>query len=136
MNQISIGKRLSLVFALLLILLLALTATGVWRMNSASQMTDELIKTKLEHERMVDEWFKVIEVNAARTTTAWQAADPAQQKAVEALMKKSSARATEIQDKLATTIIDPTAKAALDGVLATRKAYTEARARVFKEKAA
>jgi methyl-accepting chemotaxis protein len=136
MNQISIGKRLSLVFALLLVLLLALTATGVWRMNSASDMTDELIKSQLENERMVDEWFKVIEVNAARTTTAWQASDPVLQKAVEAQMKKSSARATEIQDKLATTITDPGAKAALDAVLSTRKAYTEARVRVFKEKAA
>jgi len=136
MNQLSIGTRLSLVFALLLVLLLALTATGVWRMNSASQMTDELIKSKLENERMVDEWFKVIEVNAARTTTAWEASDPALQKAVEAQMKKSSARATEIQDKLAVTIVAPAAKQALDAVLGTRKAYTEARARVFKEKAA
>jgi len=136
MNQLSIGTRLSLVFFLLLGLLLALTATGVWRMNSASQMTEQLISSKVENERMVDEWFKVIEVNAARTTTAWQASDPAQQKAVEAQMKKSSARATEIQDRLAVTIVDPAAKAALDGVLSTRKAYTDARARVFKEKAA
>ncbi|HEY0064092.1 MAG TPA: methyl-accepting chemotaxis protein [Telluria sp.] len=136
MNQYSIGTRLSVVFALLLALLLALTATGVWRMNSASALTDELIKTKLEHERMVDEWVKIIEVNAARTTTAWQAVDPAAQQATEALMKKSSARATEIQEKLAVVITDPSAKAALDGVLNTRKAYTEARARVFKEKAA
>ncbi|SHG41612.1 methyl-accepting chemotaxis protein [Massilia sp. CF038] len=136
MNQLSIGTRLSLVFALLLVLLLALTGTGVWRMNSASEMTDELMKSKLENERMVDEWVKVIEVNAARTTTAWQASDPAAQKAVEAQMKKSSARATEIQEKLAVVITDPAAKTALDGVLTTRKAYTEARARVFKEKAA
>ena len=84
----------------------------------------------------VDEWFKVNEVNAARTTTAWRAVDPAEQQAIQAAMKKSSARATEIQTRLASTIVDPTAKAALAKVLETRKVYTEARARVFKEKAA
>jgi methyl-accepting chemotaxis protein len=136
MKQMSIGSRLALVFALVLGLLVALTAIGVWRMNSASAMTSDLIATKLQNERMVEEWFKVIEVNAARTTTAWQATDPELQKAVEAQMKKSSARATEIQDKLAVTVKHPSAKAALDAVLATRKAYTGARSRVFKEKAA
>jgi len=136
MKRLSIGSRLAVVFSLVLALLVALTAIGVWRMNSASAMTDELIHAKLENERMVDEWFKVIEVNAARTTTAWQASDPEQQKAVEAAMKKSSARATEIQNRLAVTVTDPVAKQALDAVLSTRKAYTDARARVFKEKAA
>ena len=136
MKNLSIGTRLGSVFALILLLLLAVTAIGIWRMHSASQMTAAMVGTKLPNERMVDEWFKVIEVNAARTTTAWRAADPAEQQDVEAQMKKSSARATEIQTTLAKTITDPTAKAALDKVLDTRKAYTEARARVFKEKAA
>jgi methyl-accepting chemotaxis protein len=136
MKQLSIGSRLAVVFSMVLALLLALTAIGVWRMNSASAMTSDLIGSTLENERMVNEWFKVIEVNAARTTTAWQALDPAQQAAVEAQMKKSSGRATEIQKTLAKTVVNPVAKAALDGVLSTRKAYTDARAVVFKEKAA
>ncbi len=136
MNNFSIGARLASVFGLILLLLLAVTVIGVWRMNSASGLTDQMVKNRLPNERMVDEWFKVIEVNAARTTTAWRASDPAEQQEVEAQMKKSSARATEIQKTLATTVTEPGAKAALDKVLDTRKAYTEARARVFKEKAA
>ena len=136
MKNLPIGVRLGAVFALILLLLLAVTAIGVWRMSGANAMTQYLVQSRLPNERMVDEWFKVIEVNAARTTTAWRATDPDEQKATEALMKKSSARATVIQDALATAITDPGAKAALDKVLATRKAYTEARARVFKEKAA
>jgi methyl-accepting chemotaxis protein len=136
MKNLSIGTRLGSVFALILLLLLAVTAIGVWRMSEASALTEHLVKTRLPNERMVDEWFKVIEVNAARTTTAWRATVPEEQKEIEAEMKKSSARATEIQTTLATTITEPTAKAALDKVLDTRKAYTEARARVFKEKAA
>ena len=136
MKNLTIGARLGSVFTLILVLMLAVTIIGVWRMSGASQMTDQMVNNRLPNERMVAEWFKVIEVNAARTTTAWRATDAAEQKEVEAQMKKSSARATEIQTTLATSITDPTAKAALDKVLDTRKAYTEARARVFKEKAA
>jgi methyl-accepting chemotaxis protein len=136
MKNYSIGIRLGAVFALILLLLLAVTGIGLWRMQDANQMSQDLIKQQLPNERMIDEWFKVIEVNAARTTTAWRATDPSEQKEVEAQMKKSSARATEIQDTLGKTLTDPRAKAALDKVLETRKAYTGARANVFKEKAA
>ena len=136
MKNLSIGTRLGSVFALILLLLLAVTAIGVWRMHSASQMTAGLVGSKLPNERMVAEWFKVIEVNAARTTTALRAVDPVEQQEVEAQMKKSSARATEIQTTLTKMITDPIAKEALAGVLAARKGYTEVRARVFKEKAA
>ena len=136
MKNLSIGVRLGSVFSLILLLLLAVTVIGVWRMNGASVMTDNMVNNRLPNERMVGEWAKLIEVNAARTTTAWRAVVPDEQKVTEAEMKKTSARLTEIQNLLATTIVDPVAKAALDKVLDTRKAYTEARARVFKEKAA
>ncbi len=136
MKNLPIGLRLGLVFAMIVLLLLAVTGIGLWRMSVASSMTGELVQSRLPNERMIDEWFKVIEVNAARTTTAWRATDPEEQKEVEAQMKKSSARATVIQDTLGKTITEPTAKAALAQVLETRKAYTAARANVFKQKAA
>jgi methyl-accepting chemotaxis protein len=104
MKNLPIGTRLGLVFSMIVLLLLAVTAVGVWRMSTASVMTNQLVQSRLPNERMVDEWFKVIEVNAARTTIAWRATDPAEQKEVEALMKKSSARATIIQDTLVKTL--------------------------------
>jgi methyl-accepting chemotaxis protein len=82
MKNLRIGTRLSLGFAIVLMLLVALTVIGVWRMQSASAMTDEMIGVKVRNERLIGEWAKVIEVNAARTTTAWVLADPAEQKAL------------------------------------------------------
>ncbi len=136
MKNLAIGSRLALGFAIVLLFLVALTSIGVWRMHSASALTDALIKVKVRNERLIEEWAKVVEVNAARTTTAWQASDAADQKAVEDQMKLSSARATEIQTPLGVSLEHPAAKAALARVLETRKAYTGARAQVFKEKAA
>jgi methyl-accepting chemotaxis protein len=132
----NIGTRLALGFAIVLALLVALSAIAIWRMQAASAMTDDLINEKVRNERLIDEWQQVIEVNAARTSTAWLAADAADQKAVEDQMKKSSARATEVQNNLVVVLQEPLAKGLLADVLAARAAYTTARAQVFKDKAA
>ncbi|HEU4373231.1 MAG TPA: methyl-accepting chemotaxis protein, partial [Telluria sp.] len=136
MKNLNIGARLALGFAIVLSLLVALTAIAVWRMQSASAATDVLISEKVRNERLIDEWQQVIEVNAARTTTAWLATDAADQKGVEDQMKRSSARATEVQNKLVEVLQEPLAKGLLADVLSTRTAYTTARASVFKGKAA
>ena len=136
MKNLHIGTRLGLGFALVLLLLVALTAVGLWRMRSANAMTSDMVQVHVRHERMLEEWVKVIEVNAARTTTAYRATDPVEQKVVEAQMKASSARATEIQNALENVLADERSKAQLAALMQTRKAYIDVRSRVFKEKAA
>ena len=136
MKNLKIGLRLSLGFAIVLTLLIGLSAYAIVRMEHASALTTDLVSDQVRNERLIDEWHQVVEVNAARTTTAYLASEPDDQMAVEAQMKASSARATEIQNKL-TEVLDRAAeKARLADVLETRKSYTSARANVFKEKAA
>ena len=132
----NIGARLAIGFAVVLSLLVALTAIAVWRMQSASAMTDELVDVKVRNERLIGEWRQVIEVNAARTTAAWLATDAADEEAIEAQMKASSARATQIQDQLVQVLQEPLAKSQLAEVLTHRAAYVAARTKVFKDKAA
>jgi methyl-accepting chemotaxis protein len=136
MKNLRIGTRLAGGFAIVMLLLVALTAIGVWRMHSASAKTDDLVNVRVRDERLIDEWAKVIEVNTARTTTAWKVSDAADQKAVEEQMKGSSARATDIQTLLGETLQEPAARALLNKVFDTRKTYLAARAEVFKQKAA
>ena len=136
MKNISIGTRLAIGFGAVLLLLVALTVNTVWRIYSASVLTEELVKVKVRNERLIHEWQLVVEVNAARTTAAWLAADAADQKAVETLMKDTSARATQIQEKLAVFLQEPIAKNQFAEVVTKRAAYTTARAKVFKDKAA
>ncbi|NHZ98347.1 hypothetical protein F2P46_21865 [Massilia sp. CCM 8734] len=74
MKNLSIGTRLTLGFALVLLFLVALTGIGVWRMQQASVMTDNMVKDTVRNERLIDGWAKVIEVNAARTLAQRSAA--------------------------------------------------------------
>ena len=135
MKNLKIGVRLGLAFSVVLLLLTALTLVGIARMQSASAMTDALVHERVRIERMVTEWQKVVEVNAARTTAAWKVQDTGDQKDFEQQMAKSSGRATELQDALGGILQDPEGKAGHQAILAARKAYVDARKAVFKAKA-
>ncbi len=136
MNNFKIGTRLGIGFALVLFLLIAMTIVGLLRLGHASALTDEMISVKVRDERMVAEWGKVIEVNAARTMGAVMVSDPADQKAIEALMASSSAVATRIQDEIGKNIQDAELKSRFDTLQVARKTYTDIRKAVFSAKAA
>ncbi|MFZ4875327.1 methyl-accepting chemotaxis protein [Janthinobacterium sp. Mn2066] len=136
MKNLKIGVRLGGGFAAVLLLLITLTVVGIVQMQGASRETDELITVKVRNERLISEWTKVIEVNAARTVAAWKVTDPEDQKQFEKEMTASSARATEIQDDIGKSQLNAEEKALYQEVLAARKAYTEVRKNVFKAKSA
>ncbi|MBB3224821.1 methyl-accepting chemotaxis protein [Pseudoduganella umbonata] len=136
MGNLRIGARLALGFALVLALLAAMTVTGVLRMNGASRLTDELVTQRVHNERLMAEWNKVIEVNAARTIAAFLAPDAATQKAIEATMAASSKRATEIQDLLGRTLADDDSRRGHAAVMAARKQYSDIRKNMLAAKVA
>jgi methyl-accepting chemotaxis protein len=135
MKNLKIGVRLGLAFAVVLLLLTALTLVGIERMQRASAMTDALVRDHVRVEWQVAEWQKVVEVNAARTSAAWKVSDSADQKGFEQQMAQSSGRATELQDNLGKVLQDPVGKAQHAAILAARKAYVDTRKAVFKAKA-
>ncbi|MDX8124369.1 methyl-accepting chemotaxis protein [Janthinobacterium sp. GMG2] len=134
MKNLKIGVRLGGGFAAVLLLLTTLTVVGIVQMQSASKETDALVNVKVRNERLIGEWTKVIEVNAARTAAAWKVSDPEHQKQFEKEMAVSSARATEIQNDIGKSELSAEEQALYQDVLSTRKAYTEVRKNVFKAK--
>ncbi|MBJ7313430.1 methyl-accepting chemotaxis protein [Rugamonas sp. CCM 8940] len=136
MKNLKIGTRLGLGFSIILLLLTVMTLIGILRLSSASALTEEMVGVQVRDERLIAEWVKVIEVNAARTTGAWMVADPADQKALETLMAESSGRATQIQDQIGAELGNGELKPLFQQVLDTRKAYTAVRKAVFVAKGA
>ena len=134
MKNLKICVRLGGGFAAVLTLLTTLTVVGIVQMQNASRETEDLVHVKVRNERLIAEWTKVIEVNAARTAAAWKVSDPEHQKQFEKEMAVSSARATEIQDAIGKSELNVQEKALYQDVLSTRKAYTEVRKNVFKAK--
>ncbi len=136
MKNLKIGTRLGIGFALILVLLTAMTVIGILRLSAASALTDHMIDVKIRDQRLIAEWTKIVEVNAARTMGAWLVADPLDQKMIEGLMTRSSSRATEIQDRIGADIDDDALRPLFQNVMDTRKAYTASRKSVFAAKTA
>ena len=134
MKNLRIGVRLGGGFAAVLLLLTSLTVVGIVQMQGASRQTDALVHVKVRNERLIGEWAKVIEVNAARTAAAWKVSDVAHQQQFEKEMAASSARATQIQDEIGKSELNEQERSLFQQVLSTRKAYTEVRKQVFKAK--
>jgi len=134
MKNLKIGVRLGGGFAAVLLLLTSLTVVGIVQMQGASRQTDALVHVKVRNERLIGEWAKVIEVNAARTAAAWKVSDVAHQQQFEKEMAASSARATQIQDEIGKSELNEQERSLFQQVLSTRKAYTEVRKQVFKAK--
>jgi methyl-accepting chemotaxis protein len=135
LRNLRIGTRLGFGFAVVLALLALMTLVGVLRMQQASRMTEQLVAEHTRNERLMAEWTKIIEVNAARASAAFLATDPAEQKAIEATMAQSSGRATEIQDLLGRELTEASARTAHAAVLTARKAYVATRKTVLTSKA-
>jgi methyl-accepting chemotaxis protein len=135
MVNLRIGARLALGFAVVLVLLAAMTVAGVVRMQGAGRLTTELVEERVHNERLMAEWTKIIEVNAARANAAFLAVDPAEQKAIEATMAESSKRATEIQDQLGRTLTDEASRRGHAAVMDARKRYLAVRKTMLGAKA-
>ena len=127
MKNLKIGHRLALGFACLLVMLLMIAGTSIWRMHAAAEATDTLVKTSLRDERLLADWRKAIELNAVRATASLRSTDPVAGKELAADMAASSARAEVIQNGFVASAADPAMKALLVTLMDTRKAYTGSR---------
>ena len=136
MKNLNIGARLGLGFGIVLLLLAAMTAIAVVRMQTANALTDRLINTSYKNQRLVAEWAKIIEINAVRSAAAWQATNEADQKAYEADMAVAVARSAELQETINKSFRNPGVRTQFEQVLVARVAYVDIRKVLFQLKAA
>jgi methyl-accepting chemotaxis protein len=133
-KNLKIGARLGLGFAIVLALLVALAVTAHTRMQSAGDMTDRLVHTSIKNQRNVAEWGKHIEVNSAMIETAFVATDRAVIQDIAERMKAVSARSTQLQQDIESSLRNEGVKAQFALVKEVRAGYLEARAALFKAK--
>jgi methyl-accepting chemotaxis protein len=130
-----IGTRLGASFGFLLFLMTLLTAGGLWELRTFEAQTDRILNDAIAKERIVNEWHASTELNGARTAIMAGSTVEAERTAVEAAIKKTSARISELQKQLETLIKDGAEHALLGEVMVKRKAYTKARSAVSDAKA-
>ncbi len=134
MKNLKIGTRLGIAFAALLILMSVITGIGVWRLQSVGSLTDYMVNNALAKERLVNAFYKSIELNVGRIVAAAKNADPAQQKFYKDEIIATIARNNGYVKQMEEQIQDPEGKALLNEINENRKIVIADNTAVFKEK--
>ena len=135
MKNLNIGSRLGVGFAVVLLLLAALTVTALVRMQTASDLTYRLINTSIKNQRMVAEWSKIIELNSVRGVASFEITDPAVRAKIEDDLKVDAERSSKLQDDIVASLRNPGVIEQFKVVRKVRTDYVTTRGRAFKMKA-
>jgi methyl-accepting chemotaxis protein len=76
MNSLSIGKRLTLGFAGILALTVAIVVISLWRLNTATSQTKTMMEVPLAKERMISDWYMLVYAGVRRTSAVAKSSDP------------------------------------------------------------
>ncbi|MDB5765713.1 MAG: hypothetical protein JWQ61_527 [Collimonas fungivorans] len=121
-----IGVRLGVGFTAILLLVVAITGIGIWRLQQTGAAVDTMVSQFLVRERLAAEWQDAVAVNAVRTMAVVRSDDSKTQKILQSEMSATSERASELQTKLH-GLSDDQGRQALGEIAAARAAYIEMR---------
>ena len=134
-NNLNIGKRLAIGFALTLAMSVLIAAAGVWRLNQVAADTGNILAQPLAKERMISEWYTQIFAAVRRTAAIVKSSDPS----LGPYFKEDAAATGKVSTQLIKQI-EPLIEGAEETALfkkigEQRKRYSEARDSAVKAKA-
>jgi methyl-accepting chemotaxis protein len=137
LNDFNIGPRLAIAFGLVLLVVAALAAAGVWRLEALKRDSHQVATIDMERSVMAHRWSALIELNWVRTLAALRSTDTAQFEGWVQDMDKTSKQISEVQKQLEQSLGDDVAGKALMAEVATaREAYRGPRAALMKARRA
>jgi len=136
LNNIKVGSRLALAFGLLLFIMAAISATGVWRLQGLAETTHQLGTIDNEKLKMAVQWRQTIDLNWIRTRASIMDADTSRIPLWQADMDKTSEISNASRKRLVELVQTEEGKKLLASIDAAREAYRTPRAAVLKRRQA
>ncbi|MGJ9418018.1 methyl-accepting chemotaxis protein [Massilia sp. CMS3.1] len=134
-NNLNIGKRLAIGFALTLAMAVLIAAVGIARVNSGAASTAQVLAEPLAKERMISEWYMQVFAAVRRTAAIVKSSDPALGPFFKEDAAQTGKRSAELMKQIEPLIVDGEEKALFDRITEQRKAYSSARDLAVKAKA-
>ena len=75
LRNVSIGVRLGLGFAVILLFSMVITGISVWRLHDVATATRNMMEQPLAKERYISDWYSKIDSGIRRTTAIVRSAD-------------------------------------------------------------
>jgi methyl-accepting chemotaxis protein len=136
LRNLRIGTRLSLAFGVILLIVAASAAMGVWRLQTLAALTHSLATEDNEKNQVAVRWRQTIDLNWVRTQAALLDADTRRIPMWQAEMDKTSEVTLASRKRLHELVQTDVGKALLADIDAKREAYRTPRAEILKRKLA
>jgi methyl-accepting chemotaxis protein len=136
LSQFSVGKRLSIGFALILTLSALAALVGLIQLNKVASATNQLMQQPLTTERLVSDWYRYIHSGIKRTAAIAKSADPSLAKFFEADQAESSKASAELLKQITDLLQSEQEKALLKEINALRDEYLASRNKIVEMKKA
>jgi len=135
LNQLNIGTRLSLGFAVVLTFAIMITVMGIAQLGAVASASRAMMEVPLSKERLISDWNRNINVAVARTVATAKSSDVS----LVAYLAKDAAAVTastaELLKKIEPLISEEAEKQLMSQVMEARKLYITTRDQVWKLKA-
>jgi methyl-accepting chemotaxis protein len=131
-----IGSRLALAFGVILLIIAASAALGVWRLQALASSAQALGTVDSEKLRLAEVWRLNIELNWGRTQSVLLDSDTRRIPALQAQMDKTSANITTVSGRIRELAHSDDEKALLADINVRREAYRGPRADLIKRRTA
>ncbi|HEY1397278.1 methyl-accepting chemotaxis protein [Roseateles sp.] len=123
----SIGRRLGLVQALVLVIALIGSAMGYLGLSRVAAQTESMYQETIVTERVASDWYRNVFNGGTRTTAIAVSADPALATFFAEQAAESTKSSTELQGRMDKLLNSPEERAAFDRVIELRKGYIKVR---------
>jgi len=134
LRNVSIGLRLGLGFAVILLFSMIITGISVWRLHDVASATRTMMEEPLAKERYISDWYTRIDSAVRRTIAIARSSDTSLSGYFAEESKVSTASSAVLQKKIAALLKDPQEQAMFAGLLELREVYVGSRDQVYKLK--
>ncbi|MBR7783971.1 methyl-accepting chemotaxis protein [Undibacterium luofuense] len=136
LSHFSVGKRLSIGFALILTLSALAALVCLIQLNNVASATNQLMQQPLTTERLVSDWYRYIHSGIKRTAAIAKSADPSLAKFFEADQAESSKASAELLKQITELLESEQEKALLKEINTLRDEYLASRNKIVELKKA
>ncbi|WP_296945113.1 methyl-accepting chemotaxis protein [uncultured Massilia sp.] len=136
MKNFNIGKKIGLVFLLILLFAIVITGIGLFQLNKMTHSTRELMSVPLAKERLVSDWYRTIYGGSRRTLAIAKSSDNGLVQFFAEDSAKGSKEAGELLKQVGTLLTSPQEAQLLKQISDARDYYNKQKAALTKAKEA
>jgi methyl-accepting chemotaxis protein len=136
MKSVNIGKKIAIVFAVVLLFSTLITGLGLWQLNKVTASTRELMAVPLAKERLVSDWYRVVDGASRRTLAVAKSTDNTLVAFFATASAAGNKEAGRLLKEVETRLTSPEETQLLKQISAARDVYNVHRLAIFKIKEA